>query len=499
MEPRQVFAHLTTNHTPAYRAVLEAFVAAKDRFILQLRPDDIHAGADPALRPGREHLDGVLAQLVAWGNLVTTADSAERQTLEDFYRARFLYQLSREGEAAEAAVAVFHERLARPGALQTAALADILAHLGRLGRALAEHPVNPAAVHQELGALMERFASLAEQARMFLGGLQRAIDVRTGGEKRGAAEDFLAYKEHLIGYLERFVGELTATQGAVVAQVAALEAGGIRPALELVARREMGDDLAGDAAALLARETHWHRRWEGLVAWFTASPGRPSQASLLRQRTLAAIPELLTALADLNERRLARSDRVADLRTLARWFAQADTEEDAHRLWHAAFVLGSCRHLGGEVIDATGTPSWLTAPALVLSPRLRATGRRNASINRAVVLDHGLAKEELRRRMAAEAAALSAARTMIAQGTARRLSEFVALDSRAFDLLLECLGAVLARGWPGQAGITVHSADGSLVIHGEPLADAPAVVLVTAGGVLRGPDLLLTIRESWAA
>ena len=54
MEQRQVFAHLTVTNTPAYRAVLEAFVAAKDRFVLQLRPDDIFVGADPEHRPGRD-------------------------------------------------------------------------------------------------------------------------------------------------------------------------------------------------------------------------------------------------------------------------------------------------------------------------------------------------------------------------------------------------------------------------------------------------------------
>jgi len=59
-------------------------------------------------------------------------------------------------------------------------------------------------------------------------------------------------------------------------------------------------------------------------------------------RTLAAIPDLLTALGDLNDRRLARSDRVADLRCLARWFAEAPDDDSAHRLWHAAFVLSPC-------------------------------------------------------------------------------------------------------------------------------------------------------------
>jgi|JFJP01.1.fsa_nt_gi uncharacterized protein (TIGR02677 family) len=493
-EAHAVFRHLTAPNAAEYRAVLAACTAAKAVFVLQLRPDEIHAQADPATRPAREALDSVLAQLVGWGNLIVTADTAEVATLEDFYRARFLYQLSGPGEAAEAALAVFDEHLARPGALQTAALADILDHLARLAGALVATPVDAATVHQELSALMTRFASLAEQARAFLGGLQRAIDLRGGG-----VEDFLAYKEHLIGYLERFVAELGAAQGAVVERLADLERHGIREALRLAAGREAADALGGDAAQAAALEARWQARWDGLGAWFTGTPGRPSQAAALRHRTLAAIPDLLTALADLNDRRLARSDRVADLRCLARWFAAAPDDAAAHRLWHAAFGLSPCRHLGGAAIAADGTPSWLEAEPLRISPRLRASGRAAAPGRRAVVADHTLAKAALRGRMAAEAEALRAARALIASGHARRLSEFVGLDERAFDLLLDCLGAALARRWDHAATIHASSADGSLRICAEPLPDAPPVRLATAHGELLGPDLLLTISDGWAA
>jgi hypothetical protein len=116
-----------------------------------------------------------------------------------------------------------------------------------------------------------------------------------------------------------------------------------------------------------------------------------------------------------------------------------------------------------------------------------------------VVLDHGLAKAALRQRLAAEAEALRAARAAIASGRARRLSEFVGLDERAFDLLLECLGAVLARRWDAHATVSASSADGALRITAEPLPDAPPMHLPTATGVLSGPDLLLTISDGWAA
>ena len=47
----------------------------------------------------------------------------------------------------------------------------------------------------------------------------------------------------------------------------------------------------------------------------------------------------------LNERRAGRSDRTADFRELAVWFAQAPDEAAMHRLWQATFGLHSSRHL----------------------------------------------------------------------------------------------------------------------------------------------------------
>jgi uncharacterized protein (TIGR02677 family) len=93
-----------------------------------------------------------------------------------------------------------------------------------------------------------------------------------------------------------------------------------------------------------ARES-WRARWAGLVGWFLPDGDRPAQAELLRARARAAIPALLQAIAEVNERRLSRSDRAGDLRQLARWFAACDTDADAHRLWRAAFALAPARHL----------------------------------------------------------------------------------------------------------------------------------------------------------
>ena len=89
----------------------------------------------------------------------------------------------------------------------------------------------------------------------------------------------------------------------------------------------------------------WRERWDGSRAWFVSEPHHPSQAKLLRSQARAAIPQLLAVVSALNERRAGRSDRSADFRTLATWFAQAPDDAATHRLWRSVFGLSSARHL----------------------------------------------------------------------------------------------------------------------------------------------------------
>ena len=75
---------------------------------------------------------------------------------------------------------------------------------------------------------------------------------------------------------------------------------------------------------------------------------------------MTAIKQLIDAVGLLNERRSGRSDRSADFRALARWFAEAPDDAAAHRLWRAAFGLCPARHLSvtGDTADA-----WENVPA----------------------------------------------------------------------------------------------------------------------------------------
>ena len=94
----------TVRNSPAARGCvatrpLLAFVAAKRRFTVHLRPEDVREAL--GLHVDLDEVTAALVALEGWGNLGSDPDTSRVTTVEDFHRARYLYQLTREGEAAE--------------------------------------------------------------------------------------------------------------------------------------------------------------------------------------------------------------------------------------------------------------------------------------------------------------------------------------------------------------------------------------------------------------
>jgi uncharacterized protein (TIGR02677 family) len=512
------FAHLDVPLAALYRRVMAVFTAAKQRFVVHLRPEDV---AEALRRDGngepvaQEQIDEALRSLEGWGNLRADPDTGRVTTVEDFYRARYLYQLSREGEAAERALALYEEELGRRGELQAVALEDIRFRLRALHDM--EGDLDQAKVHNLLMELMNRLDSLAANASAFMSSLQRTLDLREIDE-----EAFLAYKDRLIGYLERFVSELvvksfeiekilrrsgedgTSRVEVLLRLAAEREAADVAPGEDPAAADASEPGTAAHAAAVERKLAEWRIRWSGLASWFvTADRLHPSQAELLRSRTRQAIPDLLATVGLLQERRAGRSDRSADFRALARWFAETSDEADAHRLWRAAFGLTPSRHLTAEATteqpDIPASTSWLDAPQTEIAPRLRQTGRYTRRGYQKRVADRSTQREHLARQAEAEREQTDAARRRLATGRAVLLSDLGPLDSAEFGLFLRLLGDALAAGPAGPDGaIRTRTTDGSMEVVLRPLPEAGIAEIRTEDGILRGPDHEITIFDCLA-
>lgn len=239
-----LFRHVNADKARLYRMIMESLAAAKRQFRLQLRPDEVQLEAAwQGAPPGLEEIQMALSQLAQWGNLESQPDTARVSSIEDFYRARFLYRLSLGGEAVEAALTTFAQALARRSELQTVALEDILGQLNALLALAAEAVPDAAKVHGVLRDLVGVFERLADNAQAFMAGVARTIELQ-----QADAGAVMLFKQRLIDYLQRFVGDLVGRSGAIAQRIAQLNLQ-IEPLLLLAAQRERRDAAPGRTTA----------------------------------------------------------------------------------------------------------------------------------------------------------------------------------------------------------------------------------------------------------
>jgi uncharacterized protein (TIGR02677 family) len=494
-----VFAHVLMKNAELYRAILEVFVRSREQFITHLRPAEVARSVDR----DQEEVENALRQLRLWGNLEATQDNAEQASLEEFYRVHLLYALSLSGEAAERALAVFEETLHQPGELQTAALRDITEFLEAIRVLLESAEPDVAKLHTQLLTLTERFRTLTNRAQAFMRDLQSTIQLHGV-----SVEQFLEYKQLLIDYLERFLGDLVLATNEISQKILLLERVGIRHQFRAVAQRALTDALVRTIEMEERETARWAGLWHGFRRWFLGEAGGTSQAEILRARAREAIPALLFTLQNINDQRVTRSDRFTDWQTLALWFAEAPTEEDTHRLWRAAFGLAPARHLqiNEETLDRRDQSSegsrtpWMEAEPIWISPRLHANGRVTVRSQATAVVDQSQAKGELARLEADEAEQIERAQQILASGRPMRLSHFGILEPATFHLLLDLLGGALAIRTDPRQTVDAVSMDGALIIRLGAADDAaPLAEIVTSSGVLCGPDCEVTISYAHEA
>lgn len=292
-----LFSHVTAEKCAVYRAIMEAFAAAKRQFRLHLRPDEVLLEAPwPAGRPELEEVQQALTQLVEWGNLQAQPDTARVASIEDFYRKRLLYRLTAGGEAAEAGLRVFAATLARRAELQSVALEDIRARLMALAELARESPPDAAKIHAALRDLVHVFEGLAGNAEAFMASLARSIDLQ-----RADAAVVMSFKSRLIDYLQRFIGDLV-TRSSRIAELLESLTASEQALLQLAAKREARDAAPGDAqtqaesaasrlasccqggASVLAAEGRIEAQWD------------PSLAGVMAERALTIHEEAVSDL-----------------------------------------------------------------------------------------------------------------------------------------------------------------------------------------------------------
>jgi len=492
--PSDLFRFTVGERAPVYTAVLRVFGEANERLDTSLGLDEVAARLGVlgwgGVLPDAGLFD-VLGQLREWRLLdVTQNHTGNYRTAEEYERSNLQYSLTRHGEAALAGIEHAAAVLASTGALQTAVLDAIADRLEELGRLLADPASADRRVFAALHELEAHLEGLRTNTVQFNAQLQRLL--------RAEESDHATFREvkaATVSYLQEFLTNLDLRARVIVDAAAAIE----RLGVEHLHRRALagadlpaigGDDQAGEWLA------HRRTRWEGLRAWFRPVDGEPPRVEQLHLVARRAIVTLLQALDRLNESRRRASSAAADLRELARWFTLAPSDADVHRLWSAAFGLGSARHAhlthpDPELI-APGT-SWAVAPPVPVSALLRSSGRTERFSRTGRVRDVAGLRSARAERARAERAELDLAWRRLSTDGPVHLSDLAALDHPSFERLMDLLGRALAAPVEPDGLRRALAADGQTGIVLGPARGGARTWLRTPRGILSTPDLLVRI------
>ncbi|WP_065965421.1 TIGR02677 family protein [Streptomyces sparsogenes] len=490
--PPEMFRFTTVERSDLYGAVLEAFGVAGEHLETALGLDAVRErlrAVGWAAAVEDEELHEVLKKLVQWELLDVVHNHAENyRTAEEYERRNLQYSLTRRGEAALAGVRHALEVLASTGALQTAVLEAIADRLDELCLLSGEPASADRRIFTTLRELEGHSEALAENTKAFNAELQRLV--------RAEGADLAVFREvkaATVAYLQEFLVNLDRRGQAVAAAVARVEERGTAVLRERALRGAELPPVAGanpEAGWLESRRA----RWAGLRAWFLPDDGTRPRIEQLHDIARRAIVSLLQVLERINESRRRSSSAVQDFRELARWFAGAPAEEDLHRLWSAAFGLGSARHAHLAHSDPELIPSsqsWSEAPPVEVSALLRTSGRTERFTRTAKVRDVAAVRAERAERARAERAELARAWEALETDGPVRLSSFGTLDPAVFDRLLDLLGRALSAR-PDASGLRrAMTGDGRVEIALSPSPDERTAVLRTTKGTLAGPDYVV--------
>jgi uncharacterized protein (TIGR02677 family) len=480
-----VFAYAVAEKSALYVDVVEALMAAKERFKLQLRPAEV--GREMGSDVDADQIADALESLAGWGNVTKFYDTAAPETLDQFYSRRFLYQLTDVGVAAHEGVRAVRRCGLDTGRLSAVLLPGIIERLEAIRHESAEP--DGARLYRLLVDLFGAFSELADNAGRYMNDLAVETSAIAGDD-----QSFHNYKRAVFAYLNEFVARLTDLVPRIGGLIETLD-----PVMTDLIRMAAETDTAPvrdgeDDGVRLSFEA----RWSGVRAWFVRNADEAPIAESLRLAMLDAINRILVAVTRLNERHLRRVTREADFMQLARWFAVAGTEEGA-RLWDRAFGLYGARHfaeLAGDEEVERGESFWTSQPAEV-APRLRASGVRSGVGRAGRAADYSATKAarlaEIReqRRQAEIAIARLAGRTPV------RLSHLGVLEVAEFAQFLIVVDAALnARPTPDGT----RTASTPLVsVRLRPFPEPSLATVITPHGALTCDDHLLDIELAGTA
>lgn len=367
---RDLFRYVVALEWVDYRAIMRVFA---DTFFSESTPDDVAARLKDAGHMIETSIVGErLEALRRWHNLTVSSAVGNPQNIQDYYRRRNRYLITRAGQEVHQIVEGVLTRVDAVTDVSTGRLRALLDALDRLG-SLDAFAADPDTLADAVGAVFDPHEAFTAEITQFFAAInqwQSRYDL-TPDELRFFAEVLVGYVGERLDEIERVARPIGHRLEALQEQFATL-----------VERANKG--LAGrvDAAGLSGSIAVRHRAgsrledWENLCSWFLRQSGKPSRIEALTREAIAAVRTLTLNLTRLSRVGIGSASRRADFLRLAQFFHRAPAE--APRVAAAAFGLAPTNHYDTVSADAGDpvptTTSWWDAPRAEVAVSLRERG-----------------------------------------------------------------------------------------------------------------------------
>ena len=267
--------YLTADNYIVYRTILRTFYLEhqkmhyqmdRDTVLSLLRKQPIFSQYTP------EQLTLDLQQLVKWKNLTPIQDPRKPRTILEFKNRQFQYMLSQTAIEVERMTITLENLSTRASGLSVSPFRRIREDLHKAER-LDELSLRE--VHAWWEDLQEDFQRLSQNHQDYLREFYGP-----GMEMQMKSVDFIAYKQHLVRYLEEFIQDLQRSAAQIGAQLEQFSAEQTAHILELVRRSELeiprpqSEQKPGWENELLAR---CQGVWQSLLDWFVGNNSTTQQ------------------------------------------------------------------------------------------------------------------------------------------------------------------------------------------------------------------------------
>jgi uncharacterized protein (TIGR02677 family) len=480
MQASGVFSYTGSQNPALYRTIMKIFMESKERFTSFLEPTDIFERLLVGQSWSEQQISSALVQLCDWGNLRALGEEPAS------------FQITSAGEAAERALQSFFLSQAVDFAVHPCGVAAVRYALQELQRLSVEQVATSDRAHQNFLVLHELVEEFSTSANVFLARLQESSDLEASEVRRR------------LDVGRQFIDELKLESNRIADIVKRIGDPGFEKLLHSVADGWIRDSSGQSAEMVRGACDRWRAVWSRIKFWFVSEENIPCNAEILRDHAGAALDRLDAIVNATHKGRTPRVDRSTDFRILARWFAQTESDADAHRLWRAAFGLGSARHLSVddatiEEREADGVPtgsSWLQAPPVRTSAIVKNHRSQSVTGSLTRIVDRRIEKQKLAEVCDAEVQRVLDAQRRFGIGDRIRLSELERLESAEFELLLDVLAEAVSTRASDMDRVEFFSADGSLKVRLEPTGDDRQALIFTSEGVFSGPDHWLHIEPT---